>query len=438
MAPKIPRPLTLASIPSSTPISSFSTVCGICSRCVKYNLHSTPTLMPKITIPSAWQQAQQADFAAANSINDTAAPALTVRELQSISLSGGTNRGTSKLRVGDVLIAVNDTSLQGLDFEAAVAAVSNSNSSEERVLTFLRPHQNQRRDSRPASAPQENAAAYAAGVGGIVLGDQQHQSGTDRLSRTLDVLDVAGAKKRKRNRGLARQLSATSKQGLGGDSAQSGNALPGNVLAEQFAALRLQKQRLETERREEKERAEREQRALIEAQAPWKHPLLDKLESSLGDSAALRPLAVRSAAAAAADREAKKRDTCWSDLIGPKPANRTPQDVPRSHFRVLVVSTEFQGRQQLQRLGMVHDAITAALAPEVPDTAPLQRLRGFSWVGRNVAALPHLSTRPLAIGLSEHICMLMQGANRLNAHCRILHQPSQPAVTDRNVLGPLL
>jgi hypothetical protein len=44
----------------------------------------------------------------------------------------------------------------------------------------------------------------------------------------------------------------------------------------------------------------------------------------------------------------------------------------------------------LCRLAMAHEAITEGLAPQQQDTAPLQRLKGFSWIGRHVAGLPYL------------------------------------------------
>jgi hypothetical protein len=39
---------------------------------------------------------------------------------------------------------------------------------------------------------------------------------------------------------------------------------------------------------------------------------------------------------------------------------------------------------------MAHEAITEVLAPQQQDPVPLQRLKGFSWVGRHVAGLPYL------------------------------------------------
>jgi hypothetical protein len=52
---------------------------------------------------------------------------------------------------------------------------------------------------------------------------------------------------------------------------------------------------------------------------------------------------------------------------------------------------------------MAHEAITEVLAPPQQDPVPLQRLKGFSWIGKHVAGLAYLRYVQQRINMLLHV-----------------------------------
>ncbi|CAM9291017.1 unnamed protein product, partial [Chrysoparadoxa australica] len=104
--------------------------------------------------------------------------------------------------------------------------------------------------------------------------------------------------------------------------------------------------------------------------------------------------------ALAADKAAqlaqKARDMNPADWKN-KPSRLTPGDLMCDHLRVVIVSQSFVGLSNSERMSWAYEALAASFCPNfescgpeqgVPQLSP-ERLKGYSYIGKHVRALPH-------------------------------------------------